>query len=250
MIDRACHIVSGDELTNMIVVEVVGHGYNLNKPISTVFQTYHYSPQGRFINSAQTNLSAELPTGIFMVHDGRVKLWFEQADIYNTYIIKAYGEGGRPYSTKVTNQSKPTQNIIGEAVCTLNASPWSSSNQGKDSGLDADMLGGVSHNNYAKADDNKNILGRIGIALEVSDDKIAPGTDWNDIRESGIYYNNSSEEVATMRNGPPNNIACMVQVINLNSFIYQEANDMNNTKFMRRWYGYLGTWSSWDRIGE
>ena len=117
-----------DNISNMIVVEVVGNGYATEHPIRSIFQTYHYTPYGTFLSSKQINISGNLPTGTFMIHNERVKLWFPQGGSYQTFIVNAYGMNGVIYKTNTSNSSEPTSSY--KSTCSLktilDSSNWSS----------------------------------------------------------------------------------------------------------------------------
>lgn len=117
-----------DNTSNMITVEVVGNGYSTQHPIRSIFQTYHYTPYGTFIQSKQTNVSGNLSAGKFMIHNGRVKLWFPQSGPYQTFIVNAYGMSGVIYKTNISNLSEPTSSY--KSTCSLktilDSGNWSS----------------------------------------------------------------------------------------------------------------------------
>lgn len=93
-------------LYNMITVHVKGNGYGAY-PINTIFQTYHNTPLGTFVNSKQTNYGTTLAAGKFLIDGSRVKLWFPQSASYQTIIAEAYGMNGAIYSPLITNAVEP-----------------------------------------------------------------------------------------------------------------------------------------------
>lgn len=105
-----------DTTANMVLVEVIGHGYSVG-PISTTFQVYHYTPYGNLLSARQKNMGSALSAGKFLLDGGRLKLWFPQSGAYQTYIVRAYTMGGVSAKPVVTNAAEPASSY--KITCTI-----------------------------------------------------------------------------------------------------------------------------------
>lgn len=105
-----------DTPINMVLVEVIGNGYRL-PPISTLFQVYHYTPYGVFHNAKQKNMGTALSAGKFLLDGGRLKLWFSQSADYQTFIVRAYTQGGASAKPVVTDAAEPASSY--KITCTI-----------------------------------------------------------------------------------------------------------------------------------
>lgn len=77
-------------LYKMIIIKIIGNGYDSSSPIDTIIQGYHYNSVGNFHHCKQHNNSGSLPKCTFLIKDNIICLYIPTVGYYSSLIISVY----------------------------------------------------------------------------------------------------------------------------------------------------------------